>query len=103
MVSRIAQVSGANVWIAHTKSGATLATVIDYLEPYIADPRKPSKESIADFPNDSLYFLAFDGMGLKKPEYVALYRKLARPEGAWLTLVDLIVGRWEAAAHQTRH
>jgi len=42
-------------------------------------------------------------MGLKKPEYVALFRKLERAEGAWLSLVDLLAGRWEAAAHQTRH
>jgi hypothetical protein len=42
-------------------------------------------------------------MGLKKPEYVALFRKLEHPEGAWLSFVDLMVGRWEAAAHQTRH
>ncbi len=103
MVSRIGQVSGVNLWTARTKSGDTLATIIDYLEPYIADPRKPSKEPIADFANDNLYALAFAGMGMKRPEYVALYRKMERPEGSWIILVDLMVGRWEAAAHQTRH
>jgi hypothetical protein len=40
---------------------------------------------------------------MKKPEYIALYRKLERPESAWLGLTDLIVGRYEAAGHQTRH
>ena len=103
MIGRIAQVHHTDLWSVHTKSGATIATVIEYLRPYLADPRKWTKEQIADFQNDSLYFLAFAGMGLKKPEYVALFRKLERPEGAWLCLVDLIVGRWEAAAHQTRH
>jgi hypothetical protein len=103
MVCRIAQVHNTDLWPVRAKSGATIGTVIDYLLPYLADPRKWSKEQIADFQNDSLYFLAFAGMGLKKPEYVALFRKLERPEGAWLCLVDLMVGRWEAAAHQTRH
>ena len=42
-------------------------------------------------------------MGLKKPEYVAQYRKLERPEGAWLAMVDLIAARLEASGHQTRH
>ncbi|HEV3202170.1 MAG TPA: hypothetical protein VGZ73_29930 [Bryobacteraceae bacterium] len=28
----------------------------------------------ADFQNDTLYFLAFAGMGLKKLEYVALFQ-----------------------------
>ena len=42
-------------------------------------------------------------MGLKKPEYIALFRKLEHPEGAWLSVVDLMVGRYEAAGHQTRH
>ena len=100
---RIAQVQGVNLWDVKSKGGATLATVIDYLEPYLADPRKWSKEQISEFPADGLYFLAFAGMGLKKPEYVTLFRKLEKPEGAWLSLIDLIVSRWEASAHQTRH
>lgn len=103
MICRIAQVHGVDLWGIRAKNGATLGTVIDYLEPYLSDPKKWSKEQISDFPNDGLYFLAFAGMGLKKPAYVALYRKLERPESAWLSLVDLIVGRWENAAHQTRH
>jgi hypothetical protein len=85
------------------KSGATIETVIDYLEPFLADPRKWSREQISEFPSDGFYFLAFAGMGLKKPEYVALFRKLERPEGAWSSLMDLMVARWENAAHQTRH
>jgi hypothetical protein len=42
-------------------------------------------------------------MGLGRPDYIALYRKLERPESGWLAVVDLLVSRWEAAAHQTRH
>jgi hypothetical protein len=103
MICRIAQIQGVDLWSVHSKGGATLATVIDYLKPYLSDPRKWNKEQIADFPNDELYFLAFAGMGLNKPDYVALFRKLEHPQGAWLSLVDLIVGRWEAASHQTRH
>ena len=102
-VCRIAQVNGVNLWGVRAKHGATIATVLDYLEPYLSDPRKWMKEQISEFPNDGMYFLAFAGMGLKKPEYVALFRKLEKPEGAWLSLVDLIVGRWENAGHQTRH
>ncbi|HLG96913.1 MAG TPA: alginate lyase family protein, partial [Bryobacteraceae bacterium] len=102
-ICRIAQVQGTDLWTVRAKNGATLATVIDYLEPYLADPKKWTKEQISEFPNDGLYFLAFAGMGLRKPEYVALYRKLEHPDSAWLSLVDLIVGRWENAAHQTRH
>ena len=81
----------------------TIGTVIDYLAPYLADPKKWPKEQTTDFQNDGLYSLAFAGMGLKKPEYVALFRKLERPDGAWLSLVDLMVGRFEASGHQTRH
>jgi hypothetical protein len=103
MTCRIAQVQGVDLWHVTAKGGATLETVIDYLEPYLADPRKWSKEQISEFPTDGLYFLAFSGMGLKKPEYVALFRKLEKPESTWLSLIDLIVSRWEASAHQTRH
>jgi hypothetical protein len=102
-ICRIAQVNGVDLWSVRSKNGATIGAVIDYLEPYLTDPRKWSKEQISEFPNDGLYFLAFAGMGLKKPEYVAVFRKLERPEGAWISLVDLIVARWENAGHQTRH
>ena len=89
--------------LAAVSSGATLASVVEYLEPYLTDPKKWTKEQITDFSNDGLYFLAYAGIGMKKPEYIALYRKLERPESAWLGLTDLIVGRYEAAGHQTRH
>jgi len=103
MTCRIAQVAGTDLWSVRANNGATLATVIDYLAPYLSDPRKWSKEQISDFQTEGLYFLAFAGIGMKKPEYLAVYHKLERPEGAWLAFVDLIVGRWEASAHQTRH
>jgi hypothetical protein len=103
MICRVAQVHGVDLWTVRAKNGATISTVIDYLEPYLSDPKKWAKEQISEFPNDGLYFLAFAGMGLKKPAYLALYRKLEHPDSAWLSVVDLILGRWENAAHQTRH
>jgi hypothetical protein len=100
---RIAQNQGVDLWSVKSKGGATIATVIEYLQPFLADPTKWSKEQIADFSPDSVYALAFAGMGMKKPEYIALYRKLERLEGAWLSFIDLLVGRYEASGHQTRH
>ena len=94
---------GVNLWTVQSGKNATIGTVIAYLEPYLSDPRKWSKEQISDFPNDGLYYLAFAGMGLKKPEYIALFRKLEHPDSAWLSVIDLLVSRWEASAHQTRH
>ena len=85
---RIAQVQGVNLWTARAKN-ATIDTVISYLEPYLSDPRSWSKEQISDFPNDGLYYLAYAGMGLKKPEYIALFRKLERSDSSWLGLIDL--------------
>jgi hypothetical protein len=102
-ICRIAQVQGVDLWSVKTRSGAGIANVIDYLQGYLADPRRWAKEQVSDTPADGPYFLAFAGIGLKKPEYVSLFRKLERPEGAWISLVDLVVSRWEAAAHQTRH
>jgi len=100
---RIAQVQGVDLWSVRARNVATIATVAEYLEPYLSDPKRWSKEQIAEFQSDGLYSLAFIGMGMKKPDLVSLYRKLERPDGAWLSVVDLMVGRWEAAAHQTRH
>lgn len=103
MVCRIAEVQGIDLWSVQGKNGSTLATVIDYLKPQLADPRQWSREQTADLETDALYFLAFAGMGLKKPEYIALYQRLEHPDKAWLSVIDLLVGRWEASGHQTRH
>ena len=103
MICRIAEAQGANLWSVRGKNGSDLSSVIDHLEPYLIDPHKWSREQANDLETDALYFLAFAGMGLKKPEYIALYQKLEHPERAWLSLVDLLAGRWEAAGHQTRH
>ena len=103
-ICRIAQVRGAgDLWTIRGKSGATVSTVIDYLTPYLVDPKKWVKEQSAEIPNDSLSFLAFAGMGVKQPEYLTLFRKLEHPDSAWISLIDLMVSRFEAAAHQTRH
>jgi hypothetical protein len=103
MVCRIAEVQGIDLWNVKGKKGSDLSTVINYLEPSLSDLHKWSREQASDLETDALYFLAFAGMGLKKPEYIALYQKLEHPDRAWLNLVDLLVGRWEAAGHQTRH
>jgi len=104
MICRIAQVNGVDLWNIRTKDGATFSTVIDYLTPSLKDPAKWRKEQIAAYQSDGSYFLAFAGMGLKKPEYVALFRTLEVASGdAWSSLLDLMVDRWEAAGHQTRH
>jgi len=102
-VCRIAEVNGVDLWSAKAKNGATLATAIDYLLPYFSDPKKWAKEQIAEFSNDGLYYLAFAGMGMKRPDYLALYRKLEHGDSAWLGMVDLLASRWENAGHQTRH
>jgi Alginate lyase len=107
LVCRMAQVNGAtgsaDLWNIRAKNGATVSTVIDYLSPFLVDPKKWSKEQAADIPGDSLAFLAFAGMGMKKTEYLDLFRKLEHPDTAWTSLVDLLASRFEAAAHQTRH
>jgi hypothetical protein len=104
VICRIAQVRGvADLWSVHTKRGASIGGALDYLSPYLVDPKKWSKEQAGDIPYDNLEFLAFAGMGLDKPQYVADFRKLEHPDSAWISLIDLLVGRFEAAAHQTRH
>jgi len=103
MVCRIAQVRGVDLWTVRTRDGATLGSVIDYLTPYLKEPTRWRREQAAAYQSEGACFLAFAGMGLKKPEYVALFRTLELPSGAWPSLLDLIVGRWEASGHQTRH
>jgi hypothetical protein len=103
VVCRIAEVQGVDLWSIHGATGSNIGTLINSVEPYLSDARLWSREQVTDLETDGLYFLAFAGMGLKKPEYIALYQKLEHPDHAWLSLVDLLVGRWAAAGHQTRH
>ncbi len=69
----------------------------------MTDPQKWNKEQIGDLQGAGLYSLAFAGMGLKRPDFVALFRKVERPEGAWMAFVDLIVGRWESSGRKGAH
>ncbi len=41
---RIAQVQGVDLWSLQAKNGASIGTVIDYLAPYLSDPRSWNKE-----------------------------------------------------------
>ena len=100
---RIAQMHGVDLWNVPTRSGGAISASINALETSLADPKQWTKEQTSGFESDGVYLLAFAGMGLNNPGYVAEFRKLERPDDAWLSLVDLLVGRWEAAAHQTRH
>lgn len=102
-VCRIAEVQGVDLWSARGKNGSTLATSIDSLQPYLSDIRKVSREQAIEGEADGLYFLATAGMGLKRSDYLTLYQKLDHPDKAWWNLLDLLVGRWEASGHQTRH
>ncbi len=97
-VCRIAQVQGVDLWSAQV-NGVGLGTVIDYLTPFFNDPKKWTKDQIIDFDASGAYSLAFAGIGLRKPEYVAEYRRLEKSENAWGAFVDLIAGRWEASGH----
>lgn len=103
MLCRIAEVQGVDLWNARAKNGTTIGNLIDYMQPFLSAPRKGGTEQTADLETDGLYFLAFAGMGLKRSEYITLYQRLEHSDRAWLSLIDLMVGRWEAAGHQTRH
>jgi hypothetical protein len=103
MICRIAQIHGVDLWSVASRNGGTISSSIDSLETSLADPKQWTKEQAGAFEADGVYTMAFAGMGLNKPTYVAEFRKLERSDNAWLSLIDLLVGRWEAAAHQTRH
>jgi Alginate lyase len=100
---RIAQVHGVDLWQAPVRPGVTIGTLIDEQLRYLDELRAVSKEQTIEPQSGGLYFLAFAGMGLKKPEYISLFEKLEHSDDAWRSLVELLIGRWEAAAHQTRH
>ena len=100
---RIAQVHGVDLWSPRAGRGATPANAIDRLVAMLSDPKALSRDQLADFGGNGVVLLAFAGMGMNRPDYIAQYRKLERPGNARLALVDLLTGRWEAAAHQTRH
>ena len=46
--SRIAQTQGIDLWTARGKGGATIATSIEYLQPFLSDPKKWTKDQIAE-------------------------------------------------------
>jgi hypothetical protein len=92
-----------DLWTSRARNGAGVAGLIDSAISDASDPKRWSRDQFADFQSDSVCALAFSGVGLSRPDYIALYRKLEHPDSGWLAVVDLLVSRWEAAGHQTRH
>jgi hypothetical protein len=90
---RMAEVRGLDLWHFRAPNGVTLRTAIDFLLPYLANPRAWTKPQIVPFENDRMYWLAFAGEGLRVPEYEKLYKRLEKPGGSWLAWVDLMAGR----------
>jgi hypothetical protein len=103
MLCRIAQVQGVDLWSASGARGPTLGGAIDDFLATLRDAKAWNKDQLADFESGGVSLLAFAGMGMNRPDYIAQYRKLERNGSARLALADLLAGRWEAAAHQTRH
>ena len=103
IVCRIAEVQGLDLWNLRGKNGINLSMLIDSVQPSLTDPRKSNHDPALETESDSFYFLAFAGMGLKKPEYIAYYQQREHGDKAWPSLVDLLASRWEASGHQTRH
>ena len=103
LVCRAAQVQGVDLWDLRGREGAGLGAVIDEVYPYLGDRHKWARDPSVDNPMDSLYWVAYAGMGLKRPDLIAAFRKFEQSDNSWTALTNLLVGRWEAAAHQTRH
>jgi len=100
---RIAQARGVDLWSARAGRSPGIASAVDRFIVTLSDPKAWSKDQLSDFESSGVFLLAFAGMGLNRPDYIAEYRKFERPGSTRLALVDLLTGRWEAAAHQTRH
>jgi hypothetical protein len=103
IVCRVAQLHGMDLWRARLRQGSGISAQIDALISALTDPKRQGRDQPTDLRGGELHLLAFAAMGLDKPEYLALYRKMERPTDGWLAVIDLLVGRWEASAHQTRH
>jgi hypothetical protein len=102
LVCRMAQVQGIDLWDLRARGNAGIDTIIEAVQPNLGEERSRRGQA-PDARNGGVYSLAFAGMGLKRTEYIALFRKLEQSGGAWNALADLLIGRWEASAHQTRH
>jgi len=73
MLCRIAQAHGTDLWTVSARNGATIATVIDYLERISPIPAVGARNKCR-ISERRVVLSGFAGMGLKKPEYVALFR-----------------------------
>ena len=79
MTCRLAQLKGIDLWNVKNSKGASVAKSMEYLFPYIKDPSTWKKEQIEKYGNSEKRFLAFGGMALDKPEYLALYKEESSP------------------------
>ncbi len=87
---RLAELSGVDLWRYKTPAGIGIERAFRYLMPYVLAPATWKKQQIHGYEPDKPVFPALAGMGLRSPELLAGYRKLARAETVWIRLVDLL-------------
>lgn len=92
---RIAQSSGVNLWNYQTPKGISYEKLVRYILPYTLDPKKWKKQQISKFKADSVVFPGLAGAGLQARDLTDAYLTLPRSDGAWVSLVDLVL--WRAA------
>jgi hypothetical protein len=91
-ICRIAQLDGVDLWSVHTRSGVTLASMLDPIV-HLPDPDP-----------DQLTALALGSIGLRKPEYLQAFVRAQRGGGSgWSSVLELLVLRADASGHQTHH
>lgn len=91
LLDRIAERQGVNLWRFRAPDGASLEAAVRYLAPFVAHPETWRKQQISPFQPGQAWFLAVAGLGLKSPEYVALWRSLPLDKGLWPLLLSMLV------------
>jgi hypothetical protein len=95
LICRMAEKQGLDLWHFRGPNGAGIGTGVAYLAPHVMNPAKWGKPQIVEFDNDRCYFLALAGMGLGKPEYIALWRRMDKAEDPRLLWIDLLPTGWK--------
>jgi hypothetical protein len=91
MLCRLAEHAGVDFWRYRTETSGSVERAVAYIAPYVDHPANWRKPQIKPYEPSSNYFLAFAGIGLKRPDYLAEQKRVGTPRGAWGDVLALLL------------
>jgi hypothetical protein len=90
-ICRLAQMNGVDLWHFETPEGQSVIKSIQYLTPYVLNPKRWKKQQINPYRPNSYFFTGLAGAVLHDKQLLSAYEQVPRSPTPWVQWVDLVI------------